>query len=329
MRLLRFLLYMAFFGTAACTQNPREVTQGEVVTLYTNCYLPADNTLFRTFEQSTGIKVNVIAHRAETLFVRLRQQQAPQADLLILKGIHHLHEAQQQQLWQKTEAPLPDDTFPVGKPSEWHSLTYDPVGWAYQQDTTTLPNTYADLAAPFWQSQAVLADTPGLLPALTACMLAAYGTDTTSAWLAQLAPSGRELPDTAQHALNLLSTADSVRLVLINAQAFALDTQSAKARIAFPNQESTGAYALVTGIGVASEAPQPAYARRLLSYLCTSQGLSTYADNHQEYPATGVPASVPSWRRVNIDKITILNSLQYVALAQRLLRPYTGSPSSL
>ncbi len=291
--LLLYLCIVTFF-LVACTQDARKVEQGAVVNVYTACYQKSDDILFHKFEETTGIKVNIIYEHAGSLINRLKQQEQPEADLLILPGVCYLQQAKQDSLIQtmppaliRYEAAFQDTL------TYWYPLTYDPFVIAYLPDSvhTKPPISYTALAQDLWQGKVLLSDDPDFLHAFTTLMLADKGEEATQAWLSQYHKNTILRKDS----LALLDqlAADSLQVTMIQVSQYMASSKPKRISIIFPQQEQ-GVYASITGVSLVQQAPHPTHARRLLSYLLDTETLRRYAQAHHQFPASTDVPTAPS-----------------------------------
>jgi iron(III) transport system substrate-binding protein len=294
--------------------------------VYTACYLPSDEQLFKSFENSTGIKVNIFYDDSSNLLEKLQQQGAQsEADLLILKGICYLQQARNDNLLQKSSQHA-EASYALQFPDAanyWHPLTYDPLIIAYLQDSsmTQPPASYKALAKGEWQGQLLFAANQHFLPSLTATMLADRGEEATLAWLKQSKDNLTPKEETTQIFEQMV--ADSARVALITASEYITAAKPSNIKTTLPAETDQGVYALVKGVGVVRYAPHPAYAERLLAFLLNTETQRVYAQTHREYPASPEVEPSPSWQalgqfQVNINAISA--SMQYCDRAKLLLQ---------
>lgn len=323
---LRFLLYIAIFFLAACKQEPRSVERGEVVNVYTACYQETDEQLFKAFEKSTGIKVNIIYDDNSNLINKLQQRGTqPGADVLILKGICHLRQARNDSLLQSTSQKL-EVTYSTrswDSTNHWYTLTYDPLVIAYVQNNsiTQPPATYAELIQAQWKGKLLLPDDQDFLQSLAVAMLADKGEEATLEWLDQykenLAPEG-----VTPKVFSRMIT-DSARIALLTASEYATASKPPNIKIVFPNQADNGTYALVKGVSLVRHAPHPTHARRLLSFLLNTEIQRTYAQAHWEYPINAdiqASSSLQALGHFQLNTTSINASGQYCDRAMLLLQ---------
>lgn len=323
---LRIFVYIVIFFLTACKQNPKSVEKGEVVNVYTACYLPSDEQLFKPFERSTGIKVNILYDDSSNLLKRLQQQgNHPEADLLILKGICYLQQARDDQLLQIRSEQL-ETTYSGQLPDSanyWYTLTYDPLVIVYLQDKLMdqPPASYAELAKAEWKGKLLFTARRNFLHSLTAAMLNDRGEQATLEWLKQckanLTPRGITL-----QVFERMVT-DSASIALVTASEYLTAFKPPNIRISFPNQADKGAYTLVNGISLIRHAPHPAYAKQLLSFLLNPEIQRTYAQAHGEYPASPEIQPSPSLQALGqfqLNTISINANDQYCERAKLLLQ---------
>ena len=97
------------------------------VNVYSHRHYDSDKLLFKTFEEKTGIKVNVVTAKAEELVSKLAIEGAnTPADILITADIGNLYEAKDRKLLQSVESKTLEENIPShlrDDKKEWFGLT--------------------------------------------------------------------------------------------------------------------------------------------------------------------------------------------------------------
>ena len=97
------------------------------INVYSHRHYDSDKMLFKTFEEKTGIKVNVITAKAEELVSKLALEGAnTSADILLTSDIGNLYEAKEKGLLQPIASPTLEANVPShlrDSEKEWFALT--------------------------------------------------------------------------------------------------------------------------------------------------------------------------------------------------------------
>ena len=95
-------LVLSFF-LSGCSEKPSKTNE---INLYSQRHYEVDKLQYKKFEESTGIKVNVIKANADELIERMRNEgKNSPADLFITVDVGKLYQASQMGLLQKIKIP--------------------------------------------------------------------------------------------------------------------------------------------------------------------------------------------------------------------------------
>lgn len=145
------LMMILVLGLMAGCSSQEEVTEekensGEV-NLYTNRHYDTDEALYKTFEEETGIKVNVVKGGSDELIERLdREGKDTQADLLITADAGRLYRAKDKGLLKEIKSETLNENVPSNlrdADNQWTALTIRGRVIVYSKDRVD-PNDLSD-----------------------------------------------------------------------------------------------------------------------------------------------------------------------------------------
>ncbi|MEM9849669.1 MAG: extracellular solute-binding protein, partial [Bacteroidota bacterium] len=138
--LLLALLFSAFW---ACDpqeggEQQEEESAEKIVNVYTHRHYDVDQQLFTQFEESTGIKVNVVNANADELIQKMETEgEASPADVLITVDAGRLGRAKTKGLLQSIESKTLEGIVPahlIDADKQWFALTKRARIIAYAKD---------------------------------------------------------------------------------------------------------------------------------------------------------------------------------------------------
>jgi iron(III) transport system substrate-binding protein len=296
----------------------------EVVNVYSHRHYDSDQLLFDQFAEETGIEVRVVTASADELITRLeREGQASPADLLITVDAGRLHRAKELGLLRSVTSTVLSEAIPdhLRDPDGyWFGLTRRARILAYGKDRVRPDEltTYEDLADPRWEGRVLVRSSENIYNiSLLASIIAADGAQAAEDWargvIANLArpPQGN---DTDQ-VLDVAAGVGDVAIVntyyvgrLLNDMDPAARELAAQVGVFFPNQEGRGTHVNISGAGVATYAPNPDNAIRLLEFLVSEEAQRVFAETIFEYPVReDVPwaSTLMEWGEFRADTLNL------------------------
>ena len=282
--------------------------QEDVVNVYSSRHYDTDAELYRTFEQETGIEVNVIEGDADELIERIRSEgdNSP-ADVFIT--------ADAGRLWRADEAglldPVDSDALEAAVPAslrhpegEWFGLTRRVRAIVYNEDAVDPSelSTYRDLADDRWEGRVCIRSSGNIYnQSLVASIIENEGVEAAEAWATGLVenlarpPQGGDTDQIRAVAAGECDVAvvNHYYLARLEASEDPADREVADAvGIFFPDQDGRGAHVNISGAGVVAGAPHRDNAIRFLEFLATPEAQEVFALGNNEYPVVeGVPLS--------------------------------------
>jgi len=277
-----------------------------VVNLYSARHYDTDNSIYQSFTQKTGIKINLVEADAAKLIERIKSEGANSpADVILTVDAGNLYRAQAEGILQPVRSLLLNTRIPayLREPSGyWFGLTKRARVIIYNKAKVTPDklSTYEDLASPKWKGKIIMrTSTQVYNQSLVASMVATIGAPKTEAWAKGLVANFVRPPegnDTAQIRAVASGVAD---LAMVNTYYVARLAKSKKPEdievaskigVFFPNQKDRGTHINISGGGVAKNAPNRAAAIKFLEHLTDFQSQEIFARGNNEYPVLkGVP----------------------------------------
>ena len=184
----KVLLTAAMLVAAGTILAAPAYAAGEV-NVYSSRHYKADRDLYKRFHAKTGIKVNIVQGKANTLFERLKREgRNSPADLLITVDAGNLARAQAAKLFQPVRSAIIDAAVPATyrEPAgHWVGLTMRARVIMYHKDRVkpSQLSTYEALADPQWKGRILIRSSNNIYnQSMVASMIAANGAEKTLAW---------------------------------------------------------------------------------------------------------------------------------------------------
>ncbi|PHR70961.1 MAG: Fe(3+) ABC transporter substrate-binding protein [Arcobacter sp.] len=297
------------------------------VNVYSHRHYDTDKTLFKMFEEKTGIKVNVVKAKASALIKRIASEgENSPADILITVDAGRLFQAKSQDLLQSIESDYLTKNIPANYrdvDGKWFALTKRSRVAVYKigSGTDQELSTYEDLANPKFKGQIVVRSSNNIYnQSLLAAMIEHHGEAYALSWAKGVVANMARTPkgnDRAQvkavaNGIGKIAIANTYYIgKMVNNKDKSQREAVAKMKIFFPKFEKGGTHINVSGAGVAKYAPNKANAIKFIEFLASADAQKLFAQGNYEYPVlAGIESSplVTSWGTFKEDNISI-NSL--------------------
>lgn len=303
MKKVIFLIALVAFSACKNDKNKTESSsedEGNVVNVYTHRHYASDQFLFKQFEETTRIKVNVINASADELIQKMTIEgaQSP-ADVLITVDAGRLTRARDQNLLQPIESDVLNQTIaPNLKDPEnyWFGLTKRARIIAYAKDRvdSTDLSTYEDLASDKWKGRILIRSSENIYnQSLLASLIINNGEDEARKWAEGIvdnmarSPKGNDR-DQIKAVVGGEGDIAIVNTYYIGNMLNSDNPEEVKAAeavgIFFPNQEGRGTHINVSGAGVARYAPNKENAIKFIEFLVSKEAQEVFANSNYEYP---------------------------------------------
>ena len=295
-------LFAAWMGSVA------PAMANEVVNVYSARHYDTDDELIKKFTSETGIKVNLIEGKSDTLLARMKQEgELSPADVFITVDAGRLRMAEEQGIFapvrsKNLEAALPASVrHPDGL---WFGLTKRArvIVASKERVPADLELDYEDLAGPEWKGRVLIRSSSNIYnQSLVASIIAAAGESGAEAWcrgiVANLArpPQGGDTDQIRAVAAGEgdVAVVNHYYLARLLGGKPADRAVAEKVRVIFPNQDDRGTHVNICGAGVVKTAPNRENAIRFIEFLASEPAQRRFAEGNQEYPSMkDVPTSV-------------------------------------
>ena len=311
--------------------------EGEL-NLYSSRHYDTDERLYSAFEKQTGIKINRIEDKADALIERIKAEGASSpADVLLTVDAGRLWRADNAGILQSVSSGYLDARIPswLRHPQgHWYGFSQR-VRILFYDKTKVSPvdlDSYQSLADPKFKGQVCTRSSSNIyMLSLMASLIANNGADAAAKWAEGVwnnrarDPSGGDTDQlrgiaSGECAISVSNSYYFARALRKNVKGLPDD---AMARIGwvFPNQDSSGAHANISGAGVVKTAPNKANAIKFLEYLASDQAQEYFSAGNDEYPAVmgvGLSESVAKLGIFRTDTLNLSALGKNQAEAQRI-----------
>jgi iron(III) transport system substrate-binding protein len=311
----------AILGMAAILGTAIAATAAEV-NVYSSRHYDTDKSLYQTFTQQTGIRVNVIEGGDDELIERIRTEAGNSpADILITVDAGRLWRAQNAGILQPVKSKILEDTVPeyLREPTGlWFGLTKRARVIIYNKSAVKPSelSTYEDLADPKWKGRLLIRSSTNVYnQSLAGSILAAHGEKATEEWARGIVANLARRPQGGDSDQILAVAAGEGDIAVSNTYYFGRIAGSekpgdkavtAKVGVFFPNQNDRGTHVNISGAGVLKNAPNKENAVKFLEYLVSPPAQKIFAEGNYEYPVSKDAETSPviaSWGSFKEDNL--------------------------
>lgn len=299
-RLIAILLATVFGSFTTTHAN-------EVVNVYSARHYDTDDELIKQFTAETGIEVNIIEGKSDTLLARMKQEgDLSPADVFITVDAGRLRMAEDQGVFQPVRSKALEASLPasVRHPDGlWFGLTKRArvIVASKERVPADLELDYEDLVKPEWNGRVLIRSSANIYnQSLVASMIAAGGESGAEAWCRGLVANLARPPQGGDTDQIRAVAAGEGDVAIVNHYYLARlvggkpeDREVAdKVRVIFPNQDDRGTHVNICGAGVVKTAPNRENAIRFIEFLASEPAQRRFAEGNQEYPSMkNVPTS--------------------------------------
>lgn len=327
-KLLLLLAIAAFTGQAI----------GSEVNVYSARKEALIKPLLDRFSQETGIQVNLVTGKADTLLKRLQSEgRNSPADLLITTDAGRLYRATRAGVLQQVRSKTLDQAIPEqyrDPDGFWYGLSIRVrvIVASNERVKAGELSSYEALADPRWQGRLCVRSSDNIYnQSLVASMIATDGAKQTLAWAKGLVRNMARPPRGGDRDQIKAVAAGQCDIAIVNTYYLGnmLHSKQEKERQAaarvtlfWPNQSGRGAHVNVSGAGITRAAAHRENARRLLEFLASDQAQQWYAASNYEYPVKpGVEWSdtLKRWGRFKSDSINLSKLGRYNPEAVKIM----------
>ena len=280
--------------------------------------------LLDRFTEETGIDVNIVTGKADTLIKRLEVEgRNSPADVLITVDVARLFRTKELGLFE----PIDSDTLLQSVPPQYRdadkqwfglSLRSRVIVYAPERVEAGELSSYEDLAEPKWQDRLCVRSSSNVYnQSLVASLITHDGAEATEAWAKGLVANFARNPKGGDRDQIKAVAAGVCDVALVNtyylAGMLASDQSSeveaaSKVSLFWPNQSGRGAHMNVSGAGVLKYAPHKEAAVKLLEFLVNDEAQHWYAETNHEYPVKegiAVSNTLANWGEFKADDLDL------------------------
>lgn len=292
---------------AGCMGSAADAWAAEEVNVYTTRQEVLIRPLLDTFEQETGIRVNVVFAK-EGVIERMKSEGANSpADAILTADVGYMLQAKSEGLLQ----PIQSEVLNAAIPSQyrdpegtWYGLALRarPIMYAKDRVDPSELSAYEDLADPKWKGRICIRSSSNIYnQSLVSSMIAAEGVEKVEEWakgfVANFArePAGGDRDQIMAVAAGEcdIAIANTYYLAgMLSGDDAAQKEAAQKVAVFWPNQDGRGVHVNISGGGVTASAQHVDNAVKLLEFMVSDEAQKIYAEAVNEYPVKpGIPAS--------------------------------------
>lgn len=303
-------LVLALTGCVSSTDQNEEskdsskgketIEESGVVSVYTSRHYETDQDLYKKFEETTGIKVNVVEGEGDELMERLSMEgEATEADVFITADAGNLYQAKDRELLQAIESDVIAKNIPEklrDVDNQWFGLTKRARVIVYAKDRVKPEelSTYEALTEPEWKGRVVVRSSENMYNmSLLASFIEVMGADKAKEWAAGIKANMARDPEGGDRDQAKAVVAGEADVAIMNTYYLGVmangeDEEERKVAenvgVFFPNQDTTGTHINVSGAGVTKHAKNKENAIKFIEFLSSEEAQGQFAEANFEYP---------------------------------------------
>ena len=298
---MMFRRYLSLIALTILTQS----ALGEEVNVYSARHYDTDMALYENFTKMTGINVNLIEGRSDSLIERIKSEgDFSPADILITVDAGRLWRAEQQGIFQSVESEILNNRIPShlrDSKGMWFGLSKRARVVVYNE-AEGLPegfSDYEDLANQNLVGRVCMRSSSNIYNlSLMASLIDAIGEEQALTWAKGVVSNFARKPqsnDTGQ--LRAVASGECGVTIantyylgrLMNSDQAKDKEVINKISVLFTNQDGRGTHVNVSGAGITKKAPNRINAIRFLEYLTSDEAQRLFAEGNNEFPIVGEP----------------------------------------
>jgi iron(III) transport system substrate-binding protein len=280
--------------------------------------------LLDQFTEETGIVVNLVTGKADTLLKRLEVEgRNTPADILLTVDVARLIRAKEKELFQQIDSDLLKKVIPEyyrDADNQWFGLSLRSrvIIYAPERVKDDELSSYADLANNKWKNRVCVRSSSNVYnQSLVAAMIANSGLEKTETWATGLVENFARAPKGGDRDQIKAVAAGVCDVALVNNYYLAGMLESSqkdqvaaakKIKLFWPDQDGRGAHMNVSGAGILKPAKHKKEAIQLLEYLVSDKAQQWYADTNHEYsinPEIESSSILKSWGDFKADNLNL------------------------
>lgn len=316
--------------------------QQQLIAAEVNIYSARKEALIKPlldqFTKETGIEVNLVTGKADTLLKRLEVEgKNTPADILLTVDVARLVRAKEKGLFQVIDSDVLERTIPEhyrdsGK--QWFGLSLRSRVIVYAPDRVKEEelSSYQNLADNKWKNRICIRSSSNVYnQSLVASMIANDGIEKTETWATALVKNFARAPKGGDRDQIKAVAAGVCDVAIVNNYYLAGMLESSqknevaaanKIKLFWPNQYGRGTHINISGAGILKPAKHKKEAIQLLEYLVSDKAQQWYADTNHEYsinPDIESNSILKSWGKFKADNLNLNLLGKYNAKAVLLM----------
>ena len=308
----------------------------EVVNVYSARHYDTDDALLKRFTEETGIKVNIIEGKSDTLLARIKQEgDLSPADVFITVDAGRLRQGEEQGIFQPTRSKILEKQVPASlrhPDGLWFGLTKRARIIVVSKDRVPadlMTLDYEDLTDPTWKDRVLIRSSSNIYnQSLVASIIEAHGKSGAEEWCKGMVANMARAPQGGDRDQIRGVAAGEGDVAVVNHYYLArmingneADREAAsKVRVIFPNQKNRGTHVNVSGAGVVKTAPNPENAVKFIEFLASNEAQKNFASGNQEYPVLVGIETTPTLKGFGPYKSDTLNAAKLGANNKEAVR---------
>ncbi len=267
--------------------------------VYSARHYDTDISLYETFEEKTGVKINLIEGKADALIERIHnERELSPADLLITVDAGRLWRAKELDLFQKINSKTLNDRIPEN--------LRDPQGYWFGLSTRarvivinnkiSMPleiNNYKDLANPLLKESICMRSSSNIYNiSLMASIIHYIGEENAKIWAKGVVANFARQPQGNDTAQIKAVARGACKVTIANTYYIARLMNTDKKifdniKVIFPNQNDRGTHINISGAGIIKYSKNYNNAIMFLEYLTSKFAQTLFSDGNNEYAIYG------------------------------------------
>lgn len=290
-----------------CIGGAADAWAAEEVNIYTTRQEVLIRPLLDTFEQETGIRVNVVFAK-EGVIERMKSEGANSpADAILTADVGYILQAKSDGLLQPIESEVLNAAIPSqyrDPGGTWYGLALRarPIMYAKNRVDPSELSTYEDLADPKWKGRICIRSSSHIYnQSLVSSMIAADGVEKVEEWAKGFVANFAREPAGGDRDQIMAVAAGECDIAIANTYYLAgmlsgddpaQKEAAQKVAVFWPNQDGRGVHVNISGGGVTASAKHVDNAVKLLEFMVSDEAQKIYAEAVNEYPVKpGIPPS--------------------------------------
>mgnify|MGYP001309891928 FL=1 len=295
------MLYQIFFIFLSLFLHFDHLTslKAKELNIYSARHYDTDISLYETFEEKTGVKINLIEGKADALIERIHnERELSPADLLITVDAGRLWRSKELDLFQKINSKTLNDRIPEN--------LRDPQGYWFGLSTRarviiinnkiSMPleiNNYKDLANPLLKESICMRSSSNIYNiSLMASIINYIGEENAKIWAKGVVANFARQPQGNDTAQIKAVARGACKATIANTYYIARLMNTDKKifdniKVIFPNQNDRGTHMNISGAGIIKYSKNYNNAIMFLEYLTSKFAQTLFSDGNNEYAIYG------------------------------------------